>query len=78
MRYLTFMCVPFYLLLGLYLENRLQVINLTEDHDVTPDINIYKYTAVFLTLILSSMTSLFFIVNYKFDLLLSLYEILFP
>jgi 4-amino-4-deoxy-L-arabinose transferase-like glycosyltransferase len=78
MRRLTLACVPFYLLLGLYLQNMIQSTNTITCQEISHNIKIYKYTVVFLALILNSMTSLYFIVSYKSDALYSLYEILFP
>ncbi|MEE9572136.1 MAG: phospholipid carrier-dependent glycosyltransferase, partial [Candidatus Neomarinimicrobiota bacterium] len=44
MRRLTLTCVPFYLLLGLYLQNMIQSTNLITDQEISHNINIYKYT----------------------------------
>lgn len=77
MRYLTLICIPFYLLLGLYLENRIQSKNMVEGKDVVTNIKLYKYKIVFLALVLNSMTSLFYVVRYDYDALYSFFEILF-
>lgn len=78
MRYLTLLCVPFYLLLALYYGNRIQSSNHVTNQEEVSSINIYKYTVLILALTLNSMTCLFYIIQYKYDTLYSLYEILFP
>jgi 4-amino-4-deoxy-L-arabinose transferase-like glycosyltransferase len=74
MRYLTLISFPMYLLIGICYCNEMKAFS--KDQECRLMKSPIMLTLLFLMLIINSMTSIFFIFNYQYDDLFSLFELL--